>query len=277
MIDFIKKKPLFLVIFAAIVVFGVNLYIYNVATRVFHVDREFRIFGVRRYQASLEPSPRPTTDKPPPTRDSAVGDMVGFGGFDWYVLEIEDDKALLLSVYITEVRIYHGPNVLSRDGLDYTELRTTWAQCKLRNYLNGEFFESFAASDRALIVETHNENPNNQWYYREYTYHDDDGVGGMDTDDRIFLLSVEEVVRYLGDSGQLANRPEDAFRIDDEYNEARIAYRLEGWTGDWWLRSTGGRGYYAVEVSQSGTINMLGGMVYNMYGGVRPALWVMLE
>jgi hypothetical protein len=29
--------------------------------------------------------------------------------------------------------------------------------------------------------------------------------GGNDTTDKIFILSIEEVVQYFGDSGQLAN------------------------------------------------------------------------
>jgi hypothetical protein len=86
---------------------------------------------------------------------------------------------------------------------------------------------------------------------------------GNDTDDYIFLLSLEEVVRYFGDSGQLANGPsENRNAIDDQYNEARIAYDFGGW---WWLRSPGG-----------GDIGVSGTRVDDDYHGVRPALWINL-
>jgi hypothetical protein len=55
-----------------------------------------------------------------------------------------------------------------------------------------------------------------------------------DTDDYIFLLSLEEVVKYFGDSGQLLNgNPNYEHGISDEYNGARIAYTLNGSTSEW--------------------------------------------
>jgi hypothetical protein len=218
---------------------------------------------------------------PTPSTDYEEGKTVVFAGYEWLVLEISEGQALLLSSLITERRIYHGPDVLTSDGPRYTELGTTWAECKLRAYLNGEFYEGFSESDRALIVETHNVNPDNPWYYEERSnsfYDDRIPRGGEDTIDKIFILSVDEVVKYFGDSGQLANKPERYLdsEIDDEYNEARIAYRREGWENNWWLRTPGIRSSQAVEVNANGTISMMGGTVYNIYAGVRPALWLNL-
>jgi hypothetical protein len=40
----------------------------------------------------------------------------------------------------------------------------TWADCDLRAYLNGGFYNSFNDSDRMRIAEALNENKDNQWW-----------------------------------------------------------------------------------------------------------------
>jgi len=134
-----------------------------------------------------------------------VGDIIQFGAYEWRILDIQGGRALVVSENILEFRLYHhefGP--------------ITWADCSLRAYLNGEFYNSnaFSNADRTRIVQVTNVNENNQWYGTN---------GGANTQDRIFLLSISEVVKYFGDSGQLANRPSGAQYIDDQYNTNRIA------------------------------------------------------
>jgi hypothetical protein len=199
--------------------------------------------------------------------ESKVGEIVEFGGIEWRVLELSEGKVLLLSEYVLEYRAYNE---------ELTDV--TWETCTLRSYLNGEFLNRFSESDRARIAPTRNSNKDNQW----------SGIpGGNDTDDYIFLLSLEEVVRYFGDSGQLANMPGDAYGgINDQYNEARIAYSAvespwgepAGIASVWWLRSPG-----STSDSFGGAYVLGGGNIY-VYGvtvlgdtGVRPALWLNLE
>ena len=218
----------------------------------------------------------PVTTTPPPVAtpiNERVGEIIQFGGYDWRILDIQDGKALLISDKILENRAYHNKRV------------DTWADSDLRAYLNDEFYNSFSAKDRARIAEVTNTNPDNQWFGTP---------GGANTQDRIFLLSLDEVVKYFGDSGQLANRPSEYVRqIDDQYNENRVAYHVGGtyyygniWqdtytvgAGDpraWWLRSPGGISYYAASVGGSGLIYSYGSdVIINEYG-VRPALWLNL-
>ena len=140
----------------------------------------------------------------------------------------------------------------------------------MRRYLNGEFYNRFTAEERGRILETRVINSDNHWYGT---------TGGADTTDRVFLLSIDEVVRYFGDSGQLWNRPNDEWWIDDEYNQARVAYRLEdneAWW--WWLRSPGSNSYSAANVLSDGWLNVSGNSVHrSYYGGVRPAMWLNLQ
>ncbi|MDR0220840.1 MAG: zinc ribbon domain-containing protein [Lachnospiraceae bacterium] len=198
------------------------------------------------------------------TPSVTVGEIMEFGGIEWRVLEVSGGKALLLSEYVLEYRPYNE----KQEGV-------TWETSTLRAYLNVEFYNGFSASDRARIAPTmNNSNKDNQWFGTP---------GGNDTEDYIFLLSLEEVVRYFGDSGQLANRPsEDVWTIDDQYNEARIAYDLDGSTRWWWLRSPGWLRGDAAQVLNNGSISVVGVTASYVYddnywnGAVRPALWLNL-
>jgi hypothetical protein len=214
------------------------------------------------------------------------------------VLEVSDGKALLLSEYVLEHRAYHDEwrdemSNWTQEQLDAAG-STTWAECDLRAYLNGEFLNSFSQSDRERIAETHNVNQDNPWFYAGAMASGDDHRiqyaprGGADTSDWIFLLSLEEVAKYFGDSEQLRNRPSNTIYWTDENNEARIARCLPSCPYDnyhygdyqaplWWLRSPGYDSLSAAYVQYDGAVNVPGGGVLSRLGGVRPALWLNLE
>lgn len=109
-----------------------------------------------------------------------VGDKILFGSYDWRVLDIKNDRALIITECIIEQRPYHEA---------YKNI--TWADCSLRKYLNGEFYDIFSTVDKTRIIPVLNKNFNNQWYGTN---------GGADTQDSIFLLSLDEVCQYFGDS-----------------------------------------------------------------------------
>jgi hypothetical protein len=229
---------------------------------------------------------------PTPATSYEVGNIVEFGGYEWRVLELRDGKALLLSEYVLEFRTYHSEWY---DGAVGTWIfTTTWADCDLRAYLNGEFLNSFSQSDRERIAETQVVNNDNPWLYaRTKALGEEENdfwlpyvpSGGADTSDRIFLLSIEEVVQYFGDSGMLANgpRPEDEEQlIDDQYNEARSAYTADGHLVSWWLRSPGDSSFTAALVRVGGPIvvyglDVVGDRRNERPPGVRPAMWVNLQ
>ena len=178
--------------------------------------------------------------------------IITFGDYEWLVLEVLRDRTLILSKDIIEQKMYHENDV-----------PTTWAECSIRAYLNTQFYYSFNVSDKSRIMQVNNNNENNLWYGTN---------GGSNTSDNIFLLSIEEVVKYFGDSGQLKNRPIFKHLIDDIYNSERIA-KNNGSAFDWWLRSPGIKTNYASCVSQ-GFIIMLGTQVNDDRCGIRPALWL---
>ena len=183
--------------------------------------------------------------------------FVKLGGIDWRVLAVENNKALLFSEKILESQKYNETN-----------MDITWEQCTLRKYLNNEFYNKLGAVKSAIAV-THNKNSNNQWYSTR---------GGNDTQDKIFLLSLEEVVKYFGDSGKLKNRPKsESWYINDKFNNSRIAYNISKEACCWWLRSSGSDNRVAASVLNDGDVNVHGDFATRSFGGVRPALWLRLE
>lgn len=198
--------------------------------------------------------------------DNEIGALLRFGGHDWRVLDIDGDKALVIAEHILEQRPYHDA---------YTDI--TWADCALRRYLNGAFCERFSAADRQRIVPVVNRNLDNQWYGTD---------GGADTEDLVFLLSIEEAVcRYFGDSSSKlydqSRKRRYWFERKDPNNGKRTARLLSGGIWWWWLRSPGRVGVKAVYIHGDGNIGIQGNniLIGNLAdgwctGGVRPAMWV---
>lgn len=189
-----------------------------------------------------------------------AGDAIEIGGYDWRVLDIQDNKALVLSEKVLLTRAYHPAGG-----------EITWADSDIRAYLNENFYqETFTEEERLCIVESAVENTSNSQY----------GTGaGVDTVDKIFLLSAKEAEQYL------------------PISEERIAENIE--TGEvvlWWLRTPGRGKEYAADVSANGSIDYHGILVVaagdnesvnnqstgkasgdyasSVDGGVRPAMWI---
>ena len=197
-----------------------------------------------------------------------TGDKISFGSYEWRVLEVKNNTALIITEYIIEQRAYHNA---------YKDI--TWADCSLRKYLNSEFYDRFTAAEKSRIIPVLNKNPDNQWYGTK---------GGTDTQDSIFLLSIEETVcRYFGDSSSKLYNPGKNqrywFERKDKNNSKRIARlesRKEGsWW--WWLRSPGRVSIKAVYIHGDGNIGIQGNNILKgnisdgeCKGGLRPALWL---
>lgn len=203
-----------------------------------------------------------------------IGDELIFGEIEWTVLDVHENKALVISKYILEQRAYHDK---------YIDI--TWADSAMRKYLNGEFYNRFSDEDKERILTTKIENLDNQWYGTN---------GGVDTDDNIFLLRIEEAAcKYFGDSSSnLYNDRKNKlywFERKDANNTRRSAgfKNNDGYVWWYWLRSPGRMGIKAVYIHGDGNIGIqgnnilkgnVGGPFHNgdSQGGVRPALWIKL-
>ncbi len=190
--------------------------------------------------------------------DLSVGqENVQFGPYSWEVLDVQDGKALLITEDILE---------MIRFNEEYEAI--VWADSSIRKYLNEDFYnENFSDEEKSKIIEVTNSTPDNEWFGTE---------GGPDTQDKIFLLSIEEVVRYYGDSGQLENgNPDSSYSIEDEYGKARIA-QFEDANERWWLRSPGIEPEFTAMVARCGMLEV-GGYFAEKREGLRPALWITLD
>lgn len=199
-----------------------------------------------------------------------IGEKIYFGNYQWRVLAIQGDTALLITETIIEQRAYHD-----------TYKDVDWANCSLRKYLNGDFYEYFTNEEQAKILTSLNKNLDNQWYGT---------TGGGDTADKVFLLSIEEVTcHYFGDSSDKLYYPKKNkrywFERKDPNNHLRIAKFEDKQIWWWWLRSPGRLGIKAAYVHGDGNIGIqgnnilkgnVGGPFHNgdSQGGVRPALWI---
>ena len=160
---------------------------------------------------------------------------IRFGKYDWFVLDKQSDRMLLITEKVIEKRPFH-----------HERAAITWESSDICRYLSGEFYSSFNDSERERIIEVTNENACNPWYGTS---------GGSSTNDKIYLLSIDEIISYFGDSGQIKTRYmypspwgdwcRDEFLpwIDDEFNVNRRAVDDTGVVQHYWLRSIGANPY----------------------------------
>jgi len=192
-----------------------------------------------------------------------MGDAMQFGQQEWRVLAEEDGKALLIRKDILEERRYCK-------GHDYAN----WENCELRQYLNSTYYNTFSEAERSRITQVTLANPHNL-KYRTID-------GGSSTADRVFLLSIEEVVKYFGSNWELLYNPANHhFDIDESYwlkdrnNDERAAL-FNRKSEAWWLRSPGEEPAAAAFVDRSGVVHINGRDKASPLG-VRPALWLNLD
>ncbi len=168
-----------------------------------------------------------------------VGDVLRFGTYndetiEWLVLDKKENKALMISKDVLFNKAYNDK---------YSDV--TWGNCTLRSYLNNDFYNTaFSKEEKNLIAKSKIENPDNPDYGTE---------GGNDTEDYIFLLSIEEANMYFktGEDRSCGNK--------------------------WWLRSPGESQNLAAYVKYYGNIYYYGEIVGYSGVGVRPALWLDLN
>ena len=201
-------------------------------------------------------------------KKAEVGSIVYFGSYEqdndtsngkevieWQVLEKKDNKILVISKYALDCVQYDS---LFKD--------VTWETCSLRKWLNEIFIDvTFNSDEQALITETNvsaDKNP-------EYSTNP-----GNATKDKIFLLSISEVNKYFSSD-------EERVCAVTDYSKAQGAYASDDKGGKatcwWWLRSPGYDLYGAANVGSDGSVYCSGHNVSDVYGGVRPALWITLE
>ena len=94
---------------------------------------------------------------------------------------------------------------------------------------------------------------------------------GNPTHDKVFLLSIKEVLEYFDSNSSRGCKPTTYAISDRGY--------IDGKTGQccWWLRSPGFVNFYAAIVLSGGSVDYSGYDAVDDSNFVRPALWINLN
>ena len=99
---------------------------------------------------------------------------------EWLVLKQDDEKMLVVSKYCLDYLTYPD---------DWTS-NIIWETSSLRSHLNSEFFNNaFTSDEQQAVLLSEIQNKASEDYYST--------VDGNPTQDRVFLLSIDEVQAYL--------------------------------------------------------------------------------
>ena len=201
-----------------------------------------------------------------------VGNIIEFGSYyqddlsrktpiKWRVLEVKDGKALLISELLLDAQPYNK---------EFKEI--TWENSSIRDWLNNEFInEAFTQSEQNKINLTYIYNNDNVQYGTK---------GENNTQDKIFLLSLDEVNKYLPNEKQRAIKVTTYAQKRGASVYKELCCRKYEGNGWWWLRSPGYDQSTAAVVQYdgiiNGTIDGFGLDVTNDDIAVRPALFINL-
>lgn len=165
---------------------------------------------------------------------------------EWLVLDVQEDKLLLLSKYILD-------NAAFKNGGE----SSNWENSDIRAWLNGDFLQSaFTGEEQKAIALSRLDNS-------RYTR----GVDcGPDTEDKVFFLSEREADKYFDFNSHRAAVVTAASGVKTEYED-------QAW---WWLRTMGAASTKVEGVHAEGGINH-NGRTSGDLRGVRPALWLDLN
>lgn len=193
-----------------------------------------------------------------------VGDIVTLGCYEqdgdasngpepieWRVLDANGETATLISQCGLDAKPYNDA---------YTAV--TWETCTLRQWLNGDFLNAAFTPEEQDRLQTvtvaADANP-------EYKTNP-----GKDTQDRVFLLSIDEAIGYFALDADRACAPTKT-AVE---NGAYVSKTGACWQ---WLRSPGQSIYFAARVSFDGSVHFLGSNVDRGSEAVRPVVVVRFE
>lgn len=195
-----------------------------------------------------------------------VGDNIFFGSYEqdnkssngkepieWRILNIDGDKALLISEKALDCRKYTDVSA-----------RCSWSDCTLRSMLNGNFLPS-AFTEREISYIYTSTISSELFDISE----NDRSMTQTETQDRIFLLSYDEVERYFAN---MSKKCEPTAYAKAQGRVSADDYPEDQNTCSWLLRSHNESAYAVANVYDSGAFYR-----YDDIGrefAIRPAMWV---
>ena len=171
---------------------------------------------------------------------------------EWLVLNIENNKALVISKYALDSQPYNS---------SFADV--TWEKCTIRTWLNDPFLKmAFSPEEQKqimMVTVVTERKPFSRIDLGNYT------------EDKIFLLSALEVNKYFPKDTTRQCKPTKFAKMQRCYVD-----KTQGncW---WWLRTPGNNQNSTVGVSTNGSVRNSGYDVSFSDGAVRPAMWISLD
>ncbi|MBR4313874.1 MAG: hypothetical protein IKP66_03085 [Lachnospiraceae bacterium] len=121
---------------------------------------------------------------------------------EWIVLDKKGDEYLLLSKYVLDYHQFQNTKVEGKS--------VSWNDSDIRRWANTEFLDNaFSESEQKNIMQSTIDNTNNDYYSLK------------STEDKIFLLSLDEIVNYFGSKNEnLTNNKPDTMILPNEKNKS---------------------------------------------------------
>ena len=246
-------------------------------------------------------------------KDAEIGDLVCLGNFEinpynettepifWRVIDKQDGKLLILSDKLLDSFSFnYDPELVKSDNG-----KVTWENCSLREFLNNEFLEmQFTKEEQALVQTVINENKaaNEELLKQWGSFEDRDGKpyseqtmqdmkDGPDTEDKVFLLSYQEILKYFGEPNEeydgRSDYPFTAMKANPkwkalitqavEYNAVGY-YDRDNFCGAWMTRtmSTAKNEPHALVTYITSEGQVFNNFTYDQMF-IRPAMWISQE
>lgn len=186
-----------------------------------------------------------------------VGDTFLFGNYEqdndnntskenieWIVLYKSNKNSMLLV----------SKKILDAKPYSFADNNVTWENSYAREFLNKEFYDTaFEDFDKHFIMQNTMSNAANVNYKTS---------GGNNTLDRVFLLSENQIKRYLK-------------KNENRIAEATAYAKNKGLSSaSYWLRTPGIDQGRAELIEENGEIFAYGDLVTNVEIGLRPCIWL---
>lgn len=204
-----------------------------------------------------------------------VNDIIEFGNYwqdesidagkkpiEWVILDIKDDRMLLLSKY-----------VLDNMEFDNSVEETTWEKSVLRKWLNNEetlensfINNAFNETEQNRIITTDNISERNIPFCTDFNEH---------TRDKIFILTIDDLVkRYFHNDNERIVYPTKYVKANNAVCNISNSFSKTNVGVMWWVRNRGRNKKNVVFVCADGRLSFCGFRcdAYSIF--VRPALWL---
>lgn len=170
---------------------------------------------------------------------------------EWIVLTNNGKMATLISRYGLDAKPYNTEKA-----------ETTWESCSLRKWLNGDFLNiAFSEEEQAKLTAVSVTADSNPHFSTD---------PGRDTQDKVFLLSVDEVKRYF-------TSIEARVCMATEAAVANGVRTNNSGTCSWWLRTPGNYASCATNLGSGGSVHSDGINVCDGHTAVRPVIVLRLS